>query len=319
MSQSQESQWQEKITGEWYGFPSVFDEGGNHIGFNKVTRSSVVDNGQTTYFMRTELDVTGPLRARFEATGFAFGVRDSGNDRVYMGPDFFGAGKPYGAMVDAHYYSPGWSADLKTMVHILPDGKTQAYSSLLYEGPKLLSVFNGLYLMATDYETNPETKSRIDQFIAKEKIRGNTPHVLPMKAAGTWTGEFQVYDAEQKLLGSNFVRIQYTPIDLRRAEVKLSMEGVVNLQACYSRAREGLRHDFHGPDLFGNAVAFGRALYTSAHFRGQPLKIQARDFILDEKFTMSSVWQLFDSGRPTHTLYGVLNWEEGEKILFAQY
>ena len=33
------------------------------------------------------------------------------------------AGQPYGALVDAHYYSPAWQADLRTMVHILDDGE----------------------------------------------------------------------------------------------------------------------------------------------------------------------------------------------------
>ena len=34
-------------------------------------------------------------------------------------------GYPYGMLVDAHYYSPGWTSDLRTLVHILPDGKTR--------------------------------------------------------------------------------------------------------------------------------------------------------------------------------------------------
>ena len=166
---SVESDWQQKITGEWYGCPSVFDISGEHKGYDKVTRSSVYKDGLTTYYMDTKLEATGDVRSRFEAQNFAFGVKDSDQDRIYMGPDFFGAGHPYGMLVDAHYYSPGWSADLKTMVHILPDGKTQVYSSQLFEGPRLISVFNGIYLMATDYETNPETKQRIDEFIAGER------------------------------------------------------------------------------------------------------------------------------------------------------
>lgn len=314
-----ESKWQEKITGEWYGCPSVFNAEGEHLGWNKVTRSSVFAEGRTTYFMNTELNVQGPLRARFEAKGFAFGVQDSGQDRVYMGPDFYGAGQPYGHLVDAHYYSPGWSADLKTMVHILPDGQTQAYSSLLYEGPKLLAVFNGLYLMASDYESNPTTRARIDGFIAEEKVRGNTPHLLPMKDAGEWTGELQVFDEQQQLLGLNFVRISYRPLDLRRAELTLTLEGQVNLKLSYTRAREGFRHDFHGPDLFGNGFAYGRALYTSLHVRAQALKLKGRDFLIDDDQSMSVAWQLFQGEKQTHMLYGVLRWNKSEEVLKAQY
>ena len=314
-----ESKWQEKITGEWYGCPSVFDADGQHLGYNKVNRSSVFAEGRTTYFMNTELRVRGPLSSRFEAKGFAFGVDDQGHNRVYLGPDFYGAGQPYGHLVDAHYYSPGWSADLKTMVHILPDGKTQAYSSLLYEGPKLISVFNGLYLMATDYETNPATKERIDAFVAAEKERGNTAHVLPMKDAGEWTGELKVYDAEQKDCGVSLARMTYRPTDLRRADVSLSLEGAVNLAARYSRAREGFRHDFHGPDLFGNGVSYGRALYTSLHFRGEALRLRGRDFILDDQYAMSVAWQLFKGEQPSHVLYGLLKWTPSGEVLSAQY
>lgn len=314
-----ESQWQEKITGEWYGCPSVFDAEGHHLGYNKVNRSSVYAEGRTTYFMNTELRVHGPLRSRFEAKGFAFGVDDQGHNRIYLGPDFYGSGQPYGHLVDAHYYSPGWSADLKTMVHILPDGKTQAYSSLLYEGPKLISVFNGLYLMATDYESNSETKTRIDTFVAAEKERGNTPHVLPMKESGQWTGELQVYGDEQVLLGKSLARITYRPLDLRRAEIKLSLEGQLNLQVSYVRAREGFRHDFHGPDVYGNGFAYGRALYTSLHLRGQAQKIRGRDFILDEQNSMSVAWQFFKGDHSSHMVYGLLKWEPSEEILVAQH
>src|SRR5688572_13728230 len=113
------SEWQQQITGVWYGQPSIFDAEGNHVGFNHVHRSSVFENGKTTYYMDTRLDAIGPLRYRLEARDFAFGVQDSDQDRIYMGPDFIGAGHPHGMLVDANYYSPQWSADLRTMVHIL--------------------------------------------------------------------------------------------------------------------------------------------------------------------------------------------------------
>ncbi|MBO9318028.1 MAG: hypothetical protein J7460_03290, partial [Chloroflexus sp.] len=108
----QPSNWQKTIEGEWYGFPSIFDAEGNHIGYNKVSRASVFDpeTGRTTYVMDTRLqDAVGPLAARFEVSDtFAFGVIDSDRDRIYLGPDFIGAGHPYGMLVDAHYYSPLW-------------------------------------------------------------------------------------------------------------------------------------------------------------------------------------------------------------------
>ena len=135
----QPSHWQQQIEGEWHGLPSIFDVNGHHIGYNKVYRASLFQDGQTTYTMNTKIvEAAGPLVARLEVSDlFSFGVIDSDADRIYLGPDFIGAGHPYGTLVDAHYYSPGWSADLRTMVHILPDNQTQVYSSLLYDGPTL--------------------------------------------------------------------------------------------------------------------------------------------------------------------------------------
>ena len=154
MSETNPSQWQERIEGEWHGCPSVFNAEGHHVGYNKVSRSSVFEAGRTTYFMDTKLDATGPLRSRFEARDFAFGVEDSDQDRIYLGPDFMGSGQPFGSMVSARYYSPAWTSDLETMVHILPDGNTQVYSSLLYDGPTVAAVFNGVYTLSRDWLKN---------------------------------------------------------------------------------------------------------------------------------------------------------------------
>ena len=38
MGEQQPSEWQKKITGEWYGRPSVFDPDGNHVGYERVSR-----------------------------------------------------------------------------------------------------------------------------------------------------------------------------------------------------------------------------------------------------------------------------------------
>ncbi|WP_322820197.1 hypothetical protein [Chloroflexus sp.] len=310
----QSSNWQKTIEGEWFGLPSVFDAEGNHIGYNRVSRSSVFDQetGKTTYVMNTGLlDATGPLAARFEVVDiFAFGVIDSDRDRIYLGPDFVGAGHPYGTLVDAHYYSPLWTADLRTMVHILPDMQTQVYSSLLYDGPKICAVFNGIYKVAHDYHTNPETQARIDAFCETERINGRKPHVLPSKKSGTWHGEMMVYGSDQQSLGVNQVSIDYRPLDLLRAELIVSISGVFGKQYKFNRYRNGNRHFFEGPDLFGNSFGYGRALYTSQHFYGEAFKIRGREFLIDDNFTLSVVWQWYQSDRMQYTTFGVLTWSE---------
>lgn len=309
---NQPSNWQQKIEGEWHGLPSIFDVHGNHSGYNKVYRSSVYKDGQTTYMMNTKIqEGLGELLPRLEVSDiFSFGVIDSDQDRIYLGPDFIGAGHPYGTLVDAHYYSPGWTGDLRTMVHILPDGETQVYSSLIFDGPTLFTVFNGIYKVAFDYHTNPETKTRIDAFCETERVNGRKPHILPSKKSGSWDGEMIVHGADQKQVGVNKVHIDYKPLDLLRAEMTVEISGVFNKKYTFKRYRNHSKHYFEGPDVFGNSMGYGRALYTSQHFYGESLKIKGREFIIDDNFTMSAVWQFMKSDKMQYTTFGVLNWTE---------
>ncbi|MFT5222662.1 MAG: hypothetical protein ACI867_000967, partial [Glaciecola sp.] len=252
-AEPQPSDWQQKITGEWYGAPSVFDPQGVHHGYEKVSRASVFKDGKTIYWMQTELEGGGPLTQRFQlADQFEFAVEDSDTHRIYMGPDFFGAGEPFGSMVDAHYYSPAWKSDLHTMVHVLADGETQVYSSLLYEGPTIIAVFNGVYKVAFDYETNEVTRQRIDDFTALEKLRGPRPQVLPQKRAGRWTGVLEVFDHEQKPVGDAQVVIDHRPLDLNRTEQTITITGVIEQSWTMVRNREGNLTTFHGPGAWGN-------------------------------------------------------------------
>lgn len=313
------SNWQKRIEGDWHGMPSVFNAEGHQVGRIKVSRASIFADGRTTYTMDTALDVTGPLRSRFEAKDFAFGVKDGDGDRIYMGPDFFGAGQPWGALVDAHYYSPAWQADLHTMVHVLPDGKTQAYSSLLYEGPTIVAVFNGLYKMATDYGTNPETTRFIDNFVESERNAGSNPHVLSFKHAGRWSGDLTAYGPNQQPAGPAKVTIDYRPASLLRAAVDVRIDGPFEKRFRCERSRQGHRHTFDGPEVFGNAIGYGRALYTSQHLHGEALHIEGREFLLDDNYTMSVVWKVRKSGKLAHVLYGVLKWEQGDEVLPARF
>jgi hypothetical protein len=292
------SDWQQRIEGDWHGIPSVFTADGAHAGFIRVSRASRSEGGRTTYYMNTALELPGAIGARFSARDFAFGVDDGDRDRVYLGPDFFGAGQPTGAVVDAHYYSPGWQTDLHTLVHVLPDGKTQAYSSQLFEGPTLVAVFNGLYLNGAPADVEP--------FVAAERARGGQPHVLPFKQAGTWSGELTVHDAEHRPLGTAQARIGYRPLSLLRAAVEVQLEGAITRRWRYDRSRQAHRHFYEGPDVYGNATAYGRALYFTQHVTARAESLTGREFLLDDRYSLSVVWKLAQSGRPSHLLYGTL-------------
>ena len=304
----QPSEWQQRITGEWFGLPSVFDADGTHTGFNKVNRSSVFEDGQTTYHMHCNFMNTGPLRNRFESSRFAFGVNDTGRNRIYLGPDFYGAGHPYGALVDSHYYSPAWRTALNTVNQILPDAVTQVYSSLLYEGPTIVAVFNGVYRNAHDYDTNDETKAMIDAFLDEERNSAARPHVLPDRTPGTWTGICDVFGADQEKQGTVDVEIHHRPLDLVRSEQTWTMSGVLSRSFSYARTRIGNRHTYDGSDLFGNAIAYGRALYNTRHHSTQAVKITGREFIIDRDHSMAVMWKIHDGDRLTHIVFGPLVW-----------
>ena len=312
------SNWQKSIEGEWHGMPSIFEADGTHVGWNKVYRQSAFEDGKTLYTMNTKLDATGELRSRMEFADFAFGVIDSDNDRIYLGPDFIGSGKPYGALVDAIYYSPAWTGELRTMVHIV-NGDLQVYSSLIYDGPTIYCVFNGLYQVAFDYHENEETRKRIDAFVESEKINGNKQYQLDAKRAGIWTGEMEVYDHNQQKVGVNKVSIKHTPLTLLRASNEVEIEGVFNRKYSFNRYRNGNRQTFEGPQVYGNSIGYGRSLYTTQHIHGEAVKVRGREFQIDNDYTMSVVWEFHKSNKLEFMTFGVLKWQAGEEVLKADF
>ena len=309
------SEWQKRIEGEWHGTPGLFDAVGNHVGFERVDRASVIEDGVARYWMNTKLDASGPLRNRFElGAQFDFGIVDSDENRVYCGPDFYGTGQPYGLFVDAHYYSPGWQADLRTWNQVLPDGNTQVYSSVLHDGWAVCAVFNGIYTRTFDHETNPETQQLVKDWIALETRRGAVPQVLPTKEQGAWTGSLFVNAADQSSLGEVEVRIEHTPLSLRRAHQQVTWSGALERSYAFERVRDGARIQYEGPEVFGNATSYGRALFTSQHLVGADArgveKIKGREVLIDaDTRDLAVVWQLFRGDTTTHFVHGLLTWE----------
>ncbi|MBD3926737.1 hypothetical protein IEZ26_19110 [Nocardioides cavernae] len=319
MSESAEagttSEWQQRIAGEWHGRPGLFDAVGNHVGFERVDRASVVEDGVARYWMNTSLEASGPLRNRFElGAQFDFGIVDSDENRVYCGPDFYGTGQPYGLFVDAHYYSPGWQADLRTWNQVLPDGSTQVYSSVLHDGWAVCAVFNGIYQRTFDHGTNPETQAFVEDWIALETRRGPTPQVLPTKESGAWRGSLFVNAADQTALGEVEVVIEHEPISLRRARHRVTWTGALERTYAFERVRDGARTQYEGPEVFGNATSYGRALFTSQHLVGPDArgveKIRGREVLIDAGTRdLAVVWQLFRGDTTTHFVHGLLTWE----------
>ena len=307
------SEWQKKIEGEWHGRPGLFDPEGNHVGYERIARASeVLDDGSTVYWMNGTLDGAGPLRNRFQlGADFRFQVIDSDENRVYLGPDFHGTGQPYGLFVDAHYYSPGWQADLRTWNQVLPDGKTQVYSSVLHDGWAVCAVFNGLYKVTEIGASDAETQQFVDDWIQAETDRAPRPHVLPTKAKGQWTGTMEVYDAaSQEKIGDNRVTIDHEPTALTRATQTITWEGAVERKYTLNRFRKDQNTTYESDDVMGNARNYGRALFTSQHFTGGDVwKIKGREYLMDDSQDLAIVWELFKGDMLTQVHFGHLTWK----------
>ena len=318
--QKQPSNWQQAITGEWHGMPSLFEADGTHVGYNKVSRASEFKDGRTTYWMETRFDAAGPLMDRFElGVRMNFGVIDSDQDRIYTGPDFIGTGRPYGYLVDSNYFSPGWNVNLRTMNHVVPDLEMQVYSSQLFEADTLVGVFNGLYIVTQDHADNPTTQQRVEDWLQRERAYGKTPFNLPVKHEGVFRGEFEVFDDQQNLVGANQVTVRHKPINLLHSEQTIELEGVINRKWTAMRTRTANHHQFHGPDLFGNGISYGRYLYGIRHVYGEAFKLWSREAVIDDSFTLVCTWQFWQSQKEKYTTCGVLRWEQGDMVLDAQY
>lgn len=317
MANEQPSKWQQLISGDWHGMPALFKPEGTQVAFNRVARSSVFENGRTTYYMHTNFDGADVFTSRFQIPEFAFGVIDSDKDRIYTGPDFIGTGRPFGPLVDSEYFSPGWNVQLRTVNHIVPERGLQVYSSQLFEGNCLVAVFNGLYINTRDEE--PATLQRIDDHLAAERVNAKKPFVLPVKHQGRWRGTMEVYSPEQELIGENEVVIEYTPKDLVSAQMDVTVSGVVNRKFSYLRSRNANHHQFHGPDAYGNGMSFGRYMYARNHFFGEAATLDSRETLIDDKFSLCCYWQFKKSQREQFNTFGVLEWEPGENILTPQY
>ncbi|MFD2352067.1 SDR family oxidoreductase [Nonomuraea ferruginea] len=170
------SEWQRRIEGEWVGRPSLFDATGTWQGYEDIRRSSVHEDGVTTYYMDGGLEGGGPMAGRFRlGAPFAFGVVDSDASRIYTGPDFYGTGQPYGTFVDAHYYGPGWQGGPQ---HLEPGDRR--HPGLLLDalpGAAVVGCFNGLYT---------RDPARTADWLAAETRNGPVPYILPTKTGGAF-------------------------------------------------------------------------------------------------------------------------------------
>jgi hypothetical protein len=120
--------------------------------------------------------------------------------------------------------------------------------------------------------------------------------------------------ADQTTEGSVEVTIDHTPTSLRSARHTVTWSGDLERSYSFDRYRDGARVMFEGPEVFGNATSYGRALFTTQHLVGPDVKgvekIRGREFLIDpETKELAIVWQLMRGDTTTHFVHGSLQWE----------
>jgi hypothetical protein len=304
------SLWQQRIEGVWYGMPSVFDATGQHVGYGRFERAVAVDGaGRPFFVVRPELQLEGPLRERLRSVELVLLVRDEGDRRVYVGRDFYGSGAPFGPALLGSDYLQAWDCVTGVTVQLLPGGRIQLYSLLLYEGPALLGVLLGGYRLEYGYASSDEARATVEAFLAVERSLGQYPFGAVSGRAGRWLGQAEAFGAAGEPLGPCALIMAQQPRGEAGAELTIAAAGALSWAWRAACRREGRDYFYEGPDLYGNGAAFGRALFTTRYVRGEALKLVGREMLIDEGRTLAVVWQLLRDGRPAAVLTGTLRWE----------
>ena len=94
---------------------------------------------------------------------------------------------------------------------------------------------------------------------------------------------------------------------------------VINRKWTAMRTRTNNSHQFHGPDMFGNGISYGRYLYSTRHSYGESFKLWSREAVVDDNYTTVCTWQFLESQKEKYMTFGTLKWEEGDLVLDALY
>ena len=286
------SDWQRRIAGTWHGLPAVFEPDGTHLGFVRVDRTVQQQaNGDPEIVVHNTLDFDGAVGHRIGAHELVLRAVDTSLGRVYDGRDFHGAGRPFGRLLVGRDFITEWNLDTVVAVQVMPDGVSQLYSNLAYQGPRLVAALGGLYVMDPD---DP------DAYRAAERRDGPVPFAW---SDGVWEGEVEVHDGTDG---------RTVPMTVSVAGSTLTFEGGGLERAVTARAvLDGNDQYYDGPDVFGNATAYGRMLHGTRHVRGTPLRLETREVLLHGGRSLAVAWQHWLLGDRTLVVNGVLDKKEG--------
>ncbi len=305
MHEALADKWHKQVEGTWHGCPGIYDHAGRRQGHVQADRSIFVDD-EGTHLIRvdTRVDCFGALRARLETPQHLLRVKHVENKRVYEGPDFYGAGYPYGSLILGNDYCVPWATDNRVTVQLLPGGELQAYSNVAYEGNTLVCVITGLYRLSRDLAENPDTQRRVDAHRKDEIARSNDVHLLPPTRAGIYTGELETYTPDQRLVGMTQVRWEHLPETRSRCRQKVSLSGAYQRHFVVERTRHE-NHAFFAEGLWGNGISFGRALFWRGNFTSETTRLIGRDYLLGDD-SLALVWEMWRADQLEYVMHGVV-------------
>lgn len=305
MSAGLAEKWHKQVEGIWHGCPGIYDHEGLWQGYVQADRSIFVDDeGSHLIRVDTQVNCFGKLRARLETPSHLLRVAHVENKRVYNGPDFYGAGYPYGTLILGNDYCVPWATDNRVTVQLLPGGEVQAYSNVAYEGNTLVGVITGLYRISRDYETNGDTRSMIAVHREDEIRRSKDVHILPPNEAGVYEGELETYTPNQEMVGTTKVEWKHTPHGRYRCTQDVKLSGAYARSFCMTRTRHE-NHHFYEDGLWGNGIGFGRALFWRGNFNGETTRLIGRDYQLPDG-TLALVWEMWRADQLEYVMHGVV-------------
>ena len=265
--------WHTQVAGIWHGCPSVFDSRGQYLGYIQADRKIFKDDNENYLIeVETETHIPGPMGIRLHHPCHRLEVSHKEQKRVYTGPDFYGAGYPYGDLILGNDYCVPWTSDNRVTVQLLPDGESQAYSTLLYQGGTLHAVVCGVYLQSLDFETNQETRQKISHHRLSEIGAGRNATKLLKERPRNLQGNCQIFDSKQNLTGSSMMQVTMSESKESVPTLRYTLEGDLNLSGTSSVQWHENNFSYHGPDFWGNGISYGRMVLNHLYQKGEILR-----------------------------------------------
>ena len=170
------SEWQRRVEDTWFGYPVVFDAAGAAAGLHPgQPHGGRQESGDPEIVVTNDMDFDGPVFDRIQQRDLVLRITDTGHGRVYDGRDFHGGGTPFGRLLLGQDFIVPWGLDTVVVVQVLPDGVSQVYSNLAYQGPRLVAALGGHYRVGV---TDVEAFEAEQREWGSSRLRVGWPHVV---------------------------------------------------------------------------------------------------------------------------------------------